>query len=146
VTSLTDALTALARANDLANAAHPTLEAVDLVDVARRATILVRASHPMLRVHLNSGPTSYVPTNADSLWVRRAIAALTEAMVGPQFDADVALDILDEGDTVGVRLSLLGHESDSVAHLIEAWTSRGDSSTSPRCLALALAEAVRARP
>jgi nitrogen fixation/metabolism regulation signal transduction histidine kinase len=142
VTSLTDALTALARANDLANAADPALEAVDLVDVARRATILVRASHPMLRIHLNAGPTSYVPANADSLWVRRAIAALIEALVGPHLDSDVALDILDEGDTVGVRLSLLGHESEPEARLDDNWRSRGDSSTSPRYLGLALAEAV----
>lgn len=142
VASLTEALTALARANDLANAADPTLEAVDLVDVARRATILVRASHPMLRVHLRRGTTSYVPTNADSLWVRRAIAALTEALVEPDFDTDVALDILDDGDTVGVRLARLGPDSSSPADLTATWTSHGDSTTSTRCLALALTEAV----
>jgi signal transduction histidine kinase len=142
VTSLTEALTALARANDLANAADPTLEAVDLVDVARRATVLVRASHPALRVHLRRGTKSYVPTNADSRWVRRAIAALTDALVEPNFDTDVALDVLDDGATVGVRLTRLECDSNSAAGLTESWTSHGDASTSPRCLGLALAEAV----
>jgi nitrogen fixation/metabolism regulation signal transduction histidine kinase len=142
VTSLTDALTALARANDLANAADPALEAVDLVDVARRASMLVRASHPLLRVHLRRGTRSYVPTNADSLWVRRAIAALAETLVDPDFDTDVALDILDDGDTVGARLSRLGHDSSSPAALTGSWTAHGDASTSPRCLGFSLAETV----
>jgi signal transduction histidine kinase len=142
VTSLTEALTALARANDLANAADPTLEAVDLVDVARRATVLVRASHPALRVHLRRGTKSYVPTNADSRWVRRAIAALTDVLVEPNFDTDVALDVLDDGAKVGVRLTRLECDSSSAAGLRESWTSHGDASTSPRCLGLALAEAV----
>lgn len=142
VTSLTDALTALSRANDLANAADPTLEAVDLVDVARRATMLTRATHPMLRVHLTAGTTSYVPTNADPLWVRRAIAALIDALIGPDLDTDVALDVLDDGDTVGVRLSRLQPGSSTPADLTESWTSHGDATTSPRSLGLALAETV----
>lgn len=142
VTSLTDALTALMRANDLANAADPTLEPVDLVDVARRATMLVRASHPMLRIHLTGGTTSYVPANADSLWVRRAIAALYDALIGPDLDSDVALEVLDDGDTVGVRLSRVGTGSNAPADLTESWTSHVDSTTSPRSLGLALAEAV----
>lgn len=142
VTALTDALTALTRANELANAADPTLEAIDLVDVARRATMLVQASHPMLRVHLMRGTTSYVPANADSLWVRRAIAALTDALIGPDLDADVALDVLDDGDTVGVRLTRFGTGSTAPADLAETWTSHGDPTTSPRSLGLALADAV----
>lgn len=142
VTSLTDALTALSRANDLANAADPTLETVDLVDVARRAAALVRATHPMLRVHLTSATESYLPANADPLWVRRAIAALTDALVGPDLHADVALDVLDDGDTVGVRVSRLGPGSASPAGLTESWTSHADSTTSPRSLSLALAETV----
>ena len=142
VTSLTDALTALTRATDRANAADPTLAPVDLVDVARRATVLVRASHPTLRVHLTVGSNSYVPANADSLWVRRAIAALYDALIGPDLDTDVALEVLDDGDTVGVRLSRFGTGSNAPADLTGSWTSHGDSTTSPRSLGLALAEAV----
>lgn len=142
VSSLTDALTALSRANDLANAADPTLETVDLVDVAQRAAVLVRATHPMLRVHLATATESCVPANADPLWVRRALAALTDALVGPDLDADVALDVLDDGDTVGVRVTRLGPGSDSSAALTESWTSHADSTTSPRSLSLALAETV----
>jgi K+-sensing histidine kinase KdpD len=142
VTSLTDALTALTRANDLANAADPTLEAVDLVDVVRRASTLARASHPLLRIHLRRGTRSPVPTNADSLWVRRAIVALTDVLIEADLDADVALDVLDDGDMVGVRLSRRGHGADAATDLAGSWTSHGDSSTSPRCLAWALAEAV----
>lgn len=142
VTSLTDAVTALTRANDLANASDPTLEAIDLVDVARRATMLVRASHPMLRVHLTGGAQPYVPTNADPLWVRRAIAALTDALIGPDPHTDVALDVLDDDDTVGVRVTRLGPGSNTPADLTESWSAHGDSTTSPRSLGLALAEAV----
>ena len=142
VTSLTDALTALTRANDLANAADPALEAIDLADVARRATMLVRAGHPMLRVHLAAGATAYVPTNADPLWVRRAIVALNDALIGSDVDIDVVLDVLDEDDTVGVRLSRVGHGPDTPDCLTESWTARGDATTSPRSLGLALAEAV----
>lgn len=142
VASLTEALTALTRANDLANASDPTLEAVDLVDVARRAAMMARASHPMLRIHLDRGPTSHVPTNADSLWVRRAIVALSDALIGADLDADVALDVLEEGDTVGVRLCRSGHDPGPAAGLTESWASHGDASTSPRCLGLALAETV----
>lgn len=145
LTALTDALTALTRANDLANAADPTLEAVDLVDVARRASVLVRASHPMVRIRLRRGKTSYVPVNADPLWVRRAIAALTDALLGTDVDAEVALDVLDDGDRVGVHLSRLGRGTRSSADLTQSWTSHGDSTTSPRCLGLALAETSRWR-
>ena len=130
VTSLTDALTALTRANDLANATDPTLEPVDLVDVARRATVLVRASHPTLRVHLTVGSNSYVPADADSLWVRRAIAALYDALIGPDLDTDVALEVLDDGDTVGVRLSRFGTGSNAPADLTGSWTSHGVCSSS----------------
>lgn len=142
VASLTEALTALTRANDLANAADPALEAIDLVDVARRATVLARASHPHLRLHLRSGTRPYVPANADPLWVRRAIVALNDALVGPDLDTEVTLDVLDDGDTVGVRLSRPGHGSDSPADLTEGWAAPGDASSSTRCLGLALAEAV----
>jgi signal transduction histidine kinase len=142
VTSLTDALTALTRANDLANATDPRLEAIDLVDVARRATMLVRAGHPMQRVHLTAGTKPYVPTNAVPLWVRRAIVALNDALIGPDVDTDVALDVLDYGDMVGVRLTRLGHGANTRADPTKNWTARGDSTTSPRGLGLALAEAV----
>lgn len=142
VTSLTEALTALTRANDLANAADPTLEAVDLVDVARRASTLARAGHPLLRIHLGRGTKSHVPTNADSLWVRRAIVALVDVLIEEDLDAEVALDVLDDGDMVGVRLSRWGHDAGSATDLARSWTSHGDSSTSARCLAWALAEAV----
>lgn len=142
VTSLTDALTSLSRANDLANAADPALEAVDLVDVARRATMLVHATHPMLRVVLTGGTDSYVPATADALWVRRAIAALCDVLVGPDLDAEVALDVIDGGDTVGVRLSRRGHGSRAPGDATESWTSQADSTTSARCLGLALAETV----
>lgn len=100
LTALTEALTALTCANDLANATDPSLRPVDLVDVARRAIILAGAGHPMQRVHLFTGTTSYLPTNADPFWVRRAIVALNEALIGPDVDTDVALDVLDYGDTV----------------------------------------------
>jgi signal transduction histidine kinase len=142
VASLTDALTALTRANDLANAADPTLDAIDLVDIARRATMLVRAGHPMLRVHFTSEATRYVPANADPLWVRRAIVALTDALIGSEPDTSVVFDVLDDGDTVGVRLSRLGHGSNTTAGFTENWTTHGDATTSPCSLGLALAETV----
>lgn len=142
VTSLTDALTALTRANDLANAADPALEAIDLADVARRATMLIRAAHPLLRVRLAGETKSYVPTNADPMWVRRAIAALYDALIGSDVDIDVVLDVLDDGDTVGVRLSRVGHGSDTPGTLTENWMAHGDATTSARSLGLALAEAV----
>lgn len=130
------------RARTTSNAADPALEAVDLVDVARRATILVQATHPMLRVHLASGAESYVPTNVDPLWVRRAIAALTDLLIGRDLDTEVTLDVLDDGDTVGIRRSRLGSRSNTPADFTESWTSHGDSTTSPRGLSLALAETV----
>lgn len=142
VSALTDALTALTRANDLANATDPSLEAIDLVDVARRAAILVRADHPMQRVHLTAETRPYVPTNADPFWVRRAIVALTDALIGPDVDTDVALEVLDYGDMVGVRLTRLGHGANTRADLAKNWTAPGDSTTSPRGLGFALAEAV----
>ncbi len=142
VTALTDALTALTRANDLANATDPSLEAIDLVDVARRATVLVRAGHPVQRMHLTAGTKPYLPTNADPLWVRRAIVALNDALIGPDVDTDVALDVLDYGDTVGGRLTRLGHCANAPADLTRHSTARGDSTTNPRGLGLALAQAV----
>jgi signal transduction histidine kinase len=142
VASLTDALTALTRANDLANAADPTVESVDLVDVARRATTMVRAGHPMLRIHLADESTPGVPAYADALWVRRAIVALSDALVGADHDAYVTLDVIDDGDTVGVRVCRLGRDPSHPAGLTEGWASHGDASTDPRCLGLALAEAV----
>jgi signal transduction histidine kinase len=142
VTSLTDALTALTRANDLANATDPSLEAIDLLDVARSATTLVRAGHPMQRVHFIAGTNPDLPTNADPLWVRRAIVALNDALIGPDVDTDVALEVLDYGDMVGVRLTRLGHGAHTSADVSKHWTARGDSTTDPRGLGLALAEAV----
>ena len=142
LTALTEALIALTRANDLANAADPTLQAVDLVDVARRANKLVRASHPMQRLHFGRGTKSYVSTNADPMWVRRAIVALNDALLGTDTDADITLEVLDQGDIVGVRLSRFGPVPSSPTDLAESWTSHGDSTTSPRRLGLALAETV----
>jgi signal transduction histidine kinase len=141
VTSLTDALTALTRANDLANAADPTLESVDLAEVARRAAMLVRASHPTLRVHLAERTERSVPTLADPLGVGRAIVALTDALVGGGPATSVVLDVRDDHDTVGVCLSR-GHDADTAAGLTASWTTHGDATTSPCSLGLALAEAV----
>ena len=141
VTSLTDALTALTRVNDLANATDPNLEAINLVDVVRRASILIRADHPTQRVHLTAGTEAYLPTNADPAWVRRAIVALNEALIGPGSDTDLALELLDYGDMVGVRLTQLSHNANPPA-INGNWTARGDSTTGPRGLGLALAEAV----
>lgn len=142
VAALTDTLTELTRANDLANATDPSLEAIDLVDVARRAAILVRAHHPMQRVHLTIGTNRYVPTNADPFWVRRAIVALNDALIWPDVDTDVALEVLDHGDMVGVRLTRLGPGANTPADRNMTWTAPGDSTTSPRGLGFALAEAV----
>jgi light-regulated signal transduction histidine kinase (bacteriophytochrome) len=142
VASLTDALAALTRANDLADAADPTMVAIDLVDVARRATMLVRAGHPTLRVDLTTGAKPHLPAQADPMWVRRAIVALTNALIGPDVDTDMAIEVLDRGDTVGVRLTRFEACADVPAHLAMRWTPRADSTTSPRGLEFALAQVV----
>lgn len=76
------------------------------------------------------------------MWVRRAIAALYDALIGSDVDIDVVLDVLDDGDTVGVRLSRVGHGSDTPGTLTENWMAHVDATTSSRSLGLALAEAV----
>ena len=79
---------------------------------------------------------------AYSRGVRRAIVALNDALIGPDVDTDVALEVLDHGDMVGVRLTRLGHGAHASADVSKHWTARGDSTTNPRGLGLALAEAV----
>lgn len=66
---------------------------------------------------------------------------MTDALVTPDLDTQVTLDVVDEGDTVGVRLSRLEQGSHPPTDLTEKWT-HGDSTISPRSLGLTLAEAV----
>jgi signal transduction histidine kinase len=142
LTSLTDATTALSLANELANASDPSLEAVDLLDVAQRATVSVRAAHPSWEVRITTGSRHHVPTHADPWWVRRAIVALVDAMPGSGAVAGVALELLDHGDLVGVRVTQLGPGASPPDDVVRTWTGRGDSSTDACGLGLALAEAV----
>lgn len=141
VDSLTEALTALSHASDLADATDPTLEPIDLIDVAERAVTQARTVHPGIRVRLSTGPADCVPASADPLWVRRAIAALIDAVRDSTSDTALDIRVIDDGDGVGVRLSPAGAPR---APCVDAhnWNTRGDSTANPRGLGMLLAEAV----
>ncbi|WP_165821232.1 sensor histidine kinase [Nocardioides gansuensis] len=141
VDSLTEALTALSHASDLAHATDPTLEPIDLIDVAERAITQACAVHPDIRVQLFTGPTDYVPASADPLWVRRAIAALIDAVRDSTSDTGVAVHVTEDGDTVRVSLSPAGTpQAPSVNAKLTNF--RGDSTANPHGLGMLLAQTV----
>lgn len=140
--SLTEATTALTLANELAHASDPTLEPVDLLDLAHQAVRAVVITRPTQEVCVAPGSRHEVPTSADPWWVRRAVVTLLEVLLGPGTEGGVVVELLDHGDVVGVRLTRFGPAPSSTDDVVRAWSGRGDSSTGPTGLGLALAEAV----
>jgi signal transduction histidine kinase len=141
IAALTAALTALSRANDLANATDPDLRSVDLLDIARRAVVAARSTHPTLRMTLLEGRRRHLSATADARWVHRAIAALIDAMAEPAGDDEITLAMVDRQDVVGVRLTRPA-QTHARGDFLRNWSARGDSTNDPRGLGLALAEAV----
>lgn len=142
LTSLNCALTALSTANDLAQATDPDLQAVDLLEIARRAVVVARAAHPGHHLHVHDHDADHLPATGDAQWVRRALVALIEAMLHPTEATEISLTAIDFHDAVGVRLTRPGHDDPTLEDPIRDWASRADFTTDPRCLGLVLAEAV----
>lgn len=141
VDSLTEALTALSHASDLAHATDPTLEPIDLIDVAERAITQARTVHPDISVHLSTSPRGSVPVSADPLWVRRAIAALIDAVCDSTSGTAVAVHVIEDGDRVRVSLSPAGApQAPSVDAKLTH--SPGDSTAIPHGLGMLLAQTV----
>lgn len=139
--SLTDALDELTRAHDLADAADPRPEPVDLVEVVGRALTFTRASHPGGRFRLGSRPADGVPVVVDPAGVRRAVVALVEALIDAGSEIDLVVHVHERPGTVDVQVVRACGPTDEGA-VDRSVTPEGDCLAGRVAWGLTLAETV----